>query len=263
LGKGEPIATVGGGRPYGSARGRWAHGRRLLAEAGFWETAERLATYPHSPWVRFGWGPIVGVARRVAGTTQFEGPQGPLRYEGTLGERTVELAVAREFVAQRRALGPILEVGNVLAHHVPFPHPVVDRYEPGDGILHVDVLEYRPSDPSPSIVSISTLEHVGFDETPRRVGRFRPALVHLFEQCLRPGGTMLVTVPLGYNPEVDDAVFSRARELGKITIYRRHGLRNLWDRLVPSEWPKQSDVPPYSFRRHHASLVAIALARRD
>jgi hypothetical protein len=116
--------------------------------------------------------------------------------------------------------------------------------------------------PFASIVSVSTLEHVGFDETPRTPGGFRAALDRLYDHCLAPGGEMFVTVPLGYNPVVDDAVFGRVRPLGEIDLYRRTGLRNLWHWIEPSRWPNPAHVPRYSYRRHHPEILAVGHARR-
>ena len=45
---------------------------------------------------------------------------------------------------------------------------MVDKYERGAGVLNVDALEYSPPEPCDDlIVSVSTLEHVGWDETER------------------------------------------------------------------------------------------------
>ena len=42
-------------------------------------------------------------------------------------ERTIELAVAFDFLEGRKGSG--LEIGNVLGHYRPFTHHVIDRYE--------------------------------------------------------------------------------------------------------------------------------------
>ena len=52
------------------------------------------------------------------------------------------------------------------------------------------------------IVSISTIEHVGWDETPRGLNKIPLALENL-TGCLASGGEIVVTLPLGYNAYLD------------------------------------------------------------
>jgi SAM-dependent methyltransferase len=97
----------------------------------------------------------------------------------------------------------VLEFGNVLGHYVPRRHEVVDKYEPGGGVLNVDILDFRPDKSYALIVSISTLEHVGWDDDERDPGKIPRAVRHI-RSLLAPGGRAIVTLPLGYNPHVDD-----------------------------------------------------------
>ena len=261
------VRTEGGpgaapGRSYADREGTWAYGRRLVARDGLGSTLVRLLTYPNTPWIRYLWAPAVRLARILTGARTFDGPDGRMPYGPAIGERAVEVPIARWFVDDVPRSVPILEVGNVLAHHAPFPHPVVDRYERAPGVENVDVVGYRPPVPFSRILSVSTLEHVGFDESPPQPGKFALALRGLYHEALAPGGRMLVTLPVGYNPEVDGAVFGRWPELGRITLYRRRGLRNLWDRVPGASWPRPSEVPPYDYRRHRLAYVAIALVDR-
>ena len=53
------------------------------------------------------------------------------------------------------------------------------------------------------IVSISTIEHVGWDETPRDPNKIPRALENLTTRCLAPGGEIVVTLPIGYNTYLD------------------------------------------------------------
>ena len=53
------------------------------------------------------------------------------------------------------------------------------------------------------IVSISTMEHVGWDETPRDPKKIPLALENLTTRCLAPGGEIVVTLPIGYNTYLD------------------------------------------------------------
>lgn len=117
-------------------------------------------------------------------------------------ERTVEVPIASRFVDLQRGVG--LEVGNVLSHYRRVGWTVVDRYERGRGVLNIDVFDCHER--YDWIVSISTLEHVRWDEGAERDpdGAVR-AVEHLLG-LLRPGGEMLVTVPMGWHPFLDTII---------------------------------------------------------
>lgn len=116
-------------------------------------------------------------------------------------ERVVEIPIAWDEV-KRYAPDRVLEVGNVLAHYYNIQHQVVDKYEQAPGVLNADVVDFHPGRLYDLIVSISTLEHVGWDETPREPDKFLRGVANL-ATLLAPGGTMLVTLPVGYNAAVD------------------------------------------------------------
>ena len=85
-------------------------------------------------------------------------------YNNTYGaERCVEIPVVRSMLSAANN-EDILEVGNVLKHYYWFPHDVLDKYEKAPGVINQDVVEFAPRKKYSTIVSISTLEHVGFDE---------------------------------------------------------------------------------------------------
>ena len=116
-------------------------------------------------------------------------------------ERAVEVPIASAFVDAQHGDG--LEVGNVLSHYRPVRHRVIDRWERAPGVLRADVLRY--DEPADWIVSVSTLEHVRWDEPRRdRDGAIR-AMFHLLG-LLRPNGRMLVTIPFGWHPYLDSAI---------------------------------------------------------
>jgi hypothetical protein len=147
-------------------------------------------------------------------------------------ERIVEVPVIWELVQRFRGKR-ILEVGNVLSHYFPVEHDVLDKYERADGVLNQDLVDFRADGQYDLIVSISTLEHIGWDETPRDPGKVLRAIETL-KACLRPGGTMLVTVPLGYNRDLDEHLRS-----GRLSFPVEHYLKrvsrdNQW-REVPRE----------------------------
>lgn len=149
------------------------------------------------------------------------------RYNRTwLNERTVEVPLARAFLA-RAGERRVLEVGNVLACYVSISHDVLDKYEKGDGVMNEDVVDFRPRHPYERIISVSTMEHVGWDEAVKDPGKILRGLQNLIAHALVPGGKLFVTMPLGYNPNVDRSV-----ETGVFPFQERYFLK----RVSPRGW---------------------------
>jgi hypothetical protein len=119
-----------------------------------------------------------------------------------LNERSVELAIAFDFIDARPA-EPMLEVGNVLGHYGRKGHTVVDKYETRRGVINEDITTWSTVDRFHTVVALSTLEHVGWDETPRQPDKVLVAVDRL-NDLLAPGGRLLVTVPVRYNPFLDE-----------------------------------------------------------
>ena len=82
----------------------------------------------------------------------------------------------------------------------------MDKYERAAGVRNVDVLDLPPEPAYDLIVSVSTLEHVGRDETAARARARACARSSTCARLLRPGGTLFATVPVGYNPALDAAL---------------------------------------------------------
>jgi SAM-dependent methyltransferase len=148
-----------------------------------------------------------------------------------LTERAVEVPIAREAIA-RTGGGRVLEVGNVLGHYGSHRHLVLDRYERAPGVINRDVLEFEDSAGFDLIVTVSTLEHVGWDERPRVPGGAARAYQHL-TGLVKPGGKLVATVPVGYNPEFDRAIRKQEIELSAFGALRRDMRRNVWHEVDP------------------------------
>lgn len=163
-------------------------------------------------------------------------------------ERAVEVPIARALLAENRGKR-VLEVGNVLSHYLPAGHEILDKFERGPAIRNEDVVAFRSDAPYDLIVSISTLEHVGWDEEPKDPGKILQAVANL-ASLLAPGGRMVVTLPLGYNPEMDALLARNA-----IPFTRRHCLKRrgwctwkeaAWEEIAGSRygvgWPGASGL---------------------
>lgn len=126
-----------------------------------------------------------------------------------LNERGAELAVVDRWRDRSVPGHRLLEVGNVCNHYEALAHRgwVLDRYEEAPGVDNRDVFDLDPDDLDVGmleIVSVSTLEHVHWDDE-ALPGRSLDAM-RLLHSLLDPAGRMLVTVPTGHNPPLDEAL---------------------------------------------------------
>lgn len=136
-----------------------------------------------------------------------------------LNERAVEIPIIWDEM-KNYAPQDVLEIGNVMSHYFHFGHTVVDKYEKRAGTIQQDVVDLKLSRRYQLIVSISTLEHVGWDETPRTPGKHLTAL-DVLRNYLIPGGVLLVTFPLGYNPLLDEDLYFERLGFDKVLYLKR------------------------------------------
>jgi hypothetical protein len=163
------------------------------------------------------------------------------RYSDTsLSERAVELPVA---LSMSRRGGRVLEVGNVLGHYLSTPdHLVVDKYDRRPGVVNEDIVSFVGG-PFDLILSISTVEHIGWDEAPRDLGKAVRAVEHM-ATLLAPGGEMLITVPVGYNRFLDDAIVDGRVRPNRSAWLVRSGARHWREGSAPEAlatvygWPQ-------------------------
>jgi SAM-dependent methyltransferase len=173
-----------------------------------------------------------------------------------LTERSVEVPVVQALVDRHRGQR-ILEVGHVLGHFRPGPHTVVDKYERAPGVLNLDVLDLGPLGPFDLIVAISTLEHVGLDESPRDPGKAARAVQALRER-LAPGGQLVLTIPCGYNRDFDAAFCDGSIATDSLAALRRVPGRSGWREVSAEEAFSAS----YDFLLYRARAVVFAFISR-
>lgn len=175
--------------------------------------------------------PVAGALRRHR-ICIFEGRAYQYLAPSVQTERRIEIPLALDFLSSAPPDARILEVGNSLWQYAAIPRVIVDRYEVRPGVLNEDIVEYAPRQRFTHVVSISTLEHVGFDEpTPTR-GKFVAALEALVTRCASPGAQLLVTVPVGYNPEVDELLLGPEVPPWRRTFLARTSVFNEWSQLA-------------------------------
>ncbi len=199
-------------------------------------------------------------------TVEFRGDRITLIYASYnttwANERCIELAIARWFLKGLPS-DKILEVGNVLSHYFDVRHTIVDKYEPGS--IQVDIVDFEPGRLYDLVLSISTIEHIAFDETdeneviPEDVERKIRAAIDRCLKLLSPGGTFVITVPIGYNPILDEMIAPDLLGSTRTAWYKRFPKRS-WREVSMEEGMNCRYGSPYPY----ANCIMVAeWDRRD
>jgi hypothetical protein len=168
-------------------------------------------------------------------------------------ERGVEIPIFREILLRHQAQR-ILEVGNVLSHYLPVHHDVVDKYEVAPGVINQDILTYTPTERYDLILSISTLEHIGWDETPCEPNKLLRVIEHLRSRCLAPRGKLVASLPIGYNTFFDELLRDGKSPFTRQQFLKRISTRNYW---VESDWDGCRDMAYGRFVAHAICIGSI------
>ena len=174
-------------------------------------------------------------------------------------ERTVEVAIVSAFLKSLGKGTKVLEVGNVLENYGfrSAVRDVLDKYDPAQHVFNEDVVSFKPAKKYDAIISISTLEHVGWDEDIRDPVKIITAVKNLTENCLAPGGCMLVTTPLGYNTYFDDQLAEGAGYFTEKYFLKRVSADNKWKQVDYAEVAGSKFGQPFS----NANAMCIGIVR--
>lgn len=150
------------------------------------------------------------------------------------GERVVEIPIAKKLLDEYKGRN-ILEVGNVLSHYFSIDHDVLDKYEKAPGVINEDVVNFKPSKEYDLIISISTLEHVGFSYGEKKdPNKFLFATERL-KKLLAPGGELFATFPIYINPGIDDLFLNNKMPFNKEYLFKRVSFWNEWVEIIKKE----------------------------
>jgi len=145
-----------------------------------------------------------------------------------LNERRVEIPIMRQLL-KAHPDGKLLEVGNVLRRYDPsLNHAVVDKYEKSSAsnTFSEDAETFSYGAPYDLIFSVSTLEHIGWDEEPRDPSKIGRTIRHLMG-LLNADGRLIFTAPVGYSPPLDAWVQEKV-DAEDVRCLKRVNRRNEW-----------------------------------
>lgn len=143
-----------------------------------------------------------------------------------LNERIVEIPIAQEFLKQNRGTA-VLEIGNVISHYFTCSHDIVDKYEPYEGIINTDILSYAPGKKYDTILSLSTLEHIGKDKV-KDDRKVLQVYDHIINELLSDTGVFMFSAPIGFNPVFDAYIDSGEIKYDASLCLQRISADNDW-----------------------------------
>lgn len=171
-------------------------------------------------------------------------------------EREVEIPIAME-VVKEHSNKKVLEVGNVLNGYYKLEHDVLDKYEIAKNVINSDVVGFNNGKKYDLIVSISTIEHVGWDEPKRDRLKILKALDSL-KVLLSKNGVILFTVPLGYNRYLDELLGKNKIKVSEAYFLKRVSADNRW---IEASWDEVKDSK-YGKPFEAANAIMVGVIRR-
>lgn len=198
--------------------------------------------------------------RRRAWRFKFNGKEYPYfvgRYGQTWrSERTIEIPIALDLLNRQRVGSKMLEVGNVLSNYFRVEYDIVDKYDIySKRVVNCDITDFKPASQYDLIISISTMEHVGFDYPEVNDSTKSPRTIESMRRWLTTQGVILITIPLGHNAGLDKMLFSRKLGFTGILYMKRVTEDNKWVQVEESEVRDAEYGSPFKF----ANAVAFCI----
>lgn len=130
-------------------------------------------------------------------------------------ERCAIIPIVWDIIKKNEEQGKrVLELGNMLSYYYHVTHDILDKYEITDGVINEDVVSFDPPKPYDTVVSIMTLQEVGFKETPPDPNKFYLALDNLKRHTVQDGKIIIIH-GIGENNEMDHQLRNGTLEFNK------------------------------------------------
>lgn len=159
------------------------------------------------------------------------------RYNTTyLNERAIEIPISQYYLSQFNGK-KILEIGNVLGHYFKINHKVLDKYEKAPGVINEDIIGFKPNGKFDLVISISTFEHIGYDEHFRYSKEEKEKTfdesaigkaIESSRDILDKDGLLIITVPIGYNSYLDNEIKKGSLPYAERFFFKRINKLNDW-----------------------------------
>ena len=141
-----------------------------------------------------------------------------------LNERCVEIPIVmRKLDEYLDAKKQVFEIGNVMQNYHKREWEILDKFEKEDNVINKDIVNYKTDKRYDLIICVSTIEHIGFDDNLKDDDRISSAILNM-KNMLKKDGELIITFPLGYNPNADKLV--EKDWFDKITLMRK--VKNKW-----------------------------------
>ncbi len=167
-------------------------------------------------------------------------------------ERAIEIPIIKKILEENSGL-EILEIGNVMSHYIDINHDVLDKYEKSPGVINRDIVNFKSRKKYDLIISVSTFEHVGWDEDIKDFKKILRSIYNL-KKMLKKNGRIIFTHPLGYNFYMDEYIKNGKLKLSKADLMQRISEDNKWKQLP---WKKQLLRYHYPFAYANGVLIGV------
>jgi len=159
-------------------------------------------------------------------------------------ERIVEIPIAKN-VIDLYSKKHVLEVGNVMAHYFSIDHDVLDKYEKAPGVINKDVVNFNTNKKYDLIISVSTMEHVGWDSGEKKEPeKFSKSLTNL-KKFLKKGGKLFITCPVYYNPYIAKLLKTKRMPFTQQYFMKRTSFFNEWKEVAYEDAMAGNDYDSY------------------
>jgi len=146
-------------------------------------------------------------------------------------ERAIEISIIWEITKEYKGK-EILEVGNVLSHYFKVNHDIIDKYEIDEGVINLDIVDYNPSKKYDLILSISTIEHIGWSYKKRDENKILRVIKKL-KDLLSTNGKIIISFPVGWNQYLDNLIKEGSFNFIEFYCFKRISPKNDW---INTDW---------------------------